>query len=455
MQKSLWSLKDINDALDIKLKHCAENFRIIIDSREEKKGDIFLALRGVKFNANCFVNQAIQSGAVLCISDDISQVASSYYDKVIFVNDTKMTLIKLAKHRRSRIHGNVIAVTGSVGKSSVKQFLSSVMKYYGKSYVSRGNYNSQIGLPLSIANAPIGCKYYIFELGMSEPGEMRIISNILSPNIGVILNIKEVHRQSFQNLDEIAKAKLEIIEGMPDKSILILNKEIKQSLYQKDVLKKNINVRLFDYVKHCMLERIKLDCCYKKAYIRLYAKILVQEFSKDLGNHLIFNMQAVFLCLDILKLDPAKAYNVFKKLKPIKGRGKVYYLSNNIILIDESYNSSPVSLEAAISSSLVFKIKGRRFIAVIGDMLELGDMEHSFHQNVDLGGIDQLFCIGKIAKLLFNRAADKQRGGCFTSVNKLLQLLITSIKKNDIILVKGSNALKLGLLVEKIKLLYV
>lgn len=195
MRKNLWSLGDINNALGAQLTSLAENFRVVIDSREVTKGDIFITLCGERFNANCFVDQAIRSGAALCVASDASKIANTNSEKIIFVNDTKVALIKLANYRRSLLSGNIIGITGSVGKSSLKHFLYLILKYYGKSYVSDGNLNSQIGLPLSIVNAPIGCDYYIFELGMSKPGEMRRISEVLAPDIAIILNVNEVHKQ--------------------------------------------------------------------------------------------------------------------------------------------------------------------------------------------------------------------------------------------------------------------
>ena len=453
MKSILWSAAEISVALGVQLKALDNNYRVVIDSRRVQKGDIFIALQGNKYNGSLFLEEAFRLGAVLCIVDDNSNI--EMVNKLLVVKNSGEALIKLALYRRRTLSGSIIGITGSTGKSTTKEFFQSVLSVYGKSYASPGNYNSKIGLPLALVNAPRDYNYYVFELGMSKPGEMSYISKILSPHIAIILNVQAVHLESFNNLNEIAAAKLEIVNGMVDSGTLILDNNIRRALQYLPTFNQTISIKYFNDEDTCIINNIVQEHCHNIAYIKLRKEILLQKFSKDLASHLICNAQSLILCLETLNLDVNKSRKIISHFKPIHGRGEVNYLKNNIILIDESYNSSPVALQKAIYSLKKYQDENnRRIIAVLGDMLELGQEARLFHQRININGLDKLFCLGHLSKTFFNKAVNTQKGIYAHDIKEFIPLFMPCIKKNDVILVKGSNSVKLCKLVEKIKTTY-
>ena len=457
IKQVLWSKDELSKALGQKIhQETHDIIGVSIDTRTIEKGDIFLAIKGNNFDGNAFANEAIGKGASLCIIDDIYKVSEKNRDKVVLVNDVTNALNSMAKYRRNSLKGKVIGITGSVGKTSTKEMLSLALSACGKTYASLKNFNNHYGLPLSLVRTPIDTEFCILELGMSATGEIRDLSKIAQPNIAIITNVEAVHLQSFDSIAEIAYAKAEIFKNIKASSFGILNIDnIYYDILYQQACRSGVQTIAFgnSAKSDCYIKEIKYLANGEQLIdINCLGKDIQQKFCKDVGKHLIFNSLAVFACLNLLKVNMTAAQKALEKFTPFTGRGKITILSNNIILIDESYNASPVAVAVSIENLVSRKKENSRAIAVLGDMKELGKEEIKFHQNINLKGIDKVFCVGQLMKQLYDKTYHDIRGAFASNAEEMAKIILNHIQENDIILVKGSHSMNMKLIVEKLLL---
>ncbi|WP_264688008.1 UDP-N-acetylmuramoyl-tripeptide--D-alanyl-D-alanine ligase [Wolbachia endosymbiont (group A) of Sympetrum striolatum] len=476
---------------------------ISTDTRSIKKGDLFIALKGKNFDGHNFLHEAFLKGAAAAI------VSEGKYKNfpLIIVRDTLKALHDMASYyiRNILVDAKIIAITGSVGKTTTKDMLHTVLSQYGVSHANKGNLNNNIGLPLTILKAPKNCQYLILEMGMNKAGEIKELSKISNPNIAVITNIEPAHTENFSSLFDVAQAKLEILYGMKSNGTLVLNRDNKYYDYLSSRANRNvISLGKDKNAEVCLLNLIRNDessvisalssvipvprhwdpgssianehirRLYNKDWIpasragmtsnrvtnRLSLKIRLSDNQiincnlRVQGEHFAYSLLVVAAVVQSLGLDLSKLPLALKNFSVTKGRGnihKVKYNKKYIHLIDDSYNASPASMKTAIKTLSTYS--NQRKVALLGDMLELGDKSIEFHTDlvkiVTENNIDKIYTVGKFMLELHELLPDNIRGAHFNDSNQLKSDLANIIQNNDAILVKGSRRMKMDLIVRE------
>lgn len=441
------SLKEILDCVsgNLILKGAQEKFKnISIDTRNMENQEIFLAIKGKNFNGNKYVLDAVKNGAKICLVDEEPQNISELKQhniSIVFVENTLKALEKLAIYVRSKLNINIIAVTGSVGKTTTKDIIHDFLSSKFKAYKAKGNFNNHIGMPMSLINIDDDAEIGVFELGMSGFGEIDYLAKILKPNIGVITNIAENHIEFLHTRENILKAKLEIINYFNNESILILNHE------DKMLRNLNFNFKTFKigFDKDCDMyaENIFLTSHsteFEISYLGANEKIVLPI----LGQHNILNSLIAFkICenfnmpIDLLRLK-------YEELNISSMRQEILKYKNMVILND-CYNAGPSSMKSSIDVLILYKDKKR--LCILGDMAELGDESVYYHNEISKymnGKIDEVVAIGKYrneyAKYFKNCI-------CFESIEDFENKIHKIINGDEVILIKASRSLRF----EKIK----
>ena len=414
-----------------------------IDTRTIKKDNLFLAIKGKKNDGNKFIKKALRKGAGCVIT---SVVSKKYNKKLINIKNTISFLNHFAKLKRKYTTAKIIAITGSAGKTSLKTLVNDLLINYDQTYSSPKSFNNHLGVPISLSNLSLNDKFGIFEVGMSKQGEIRSLTKLIKPNIGVITNIGEAHLENFKNIYGIAKAKSEIIENIQPGGTIILNRDDKFfSLLLKISKKHNLNILSFGRHKESdiRLKKIVSINNTSKAKIVIDKKIFVLKIN-DLN---IYNVLASIAVLKGLKTSLLGIENRFDNFESPQGRGKKYSISRynkKFKLIDESYNASPMSVKLAIQKlGLIKKDKFKKYL-ILGDMLELGSKSKKYHEDlskvINNSDIDKVFIKGKKTIFTYKHLNKNKRGNILQNNEDLDLSLQKFISNNDYLMIKGSNA---------------
>ncbi len=413
-----------------------------IDTRSIKKGNLFLALKGKKNNGNKFVKDALKKGASRVVSDSAKKIGNN----VIKVKNVISFLNSFAKLKREKSSANIIAITGSAGKTSLKNLLGQLLKKFGETYFSPKSFNNHLGVPISLSNLSSFDKYGIFEVGMSKAGEIKNLSKLISPHLGIITNVGEAHLENFKNVKGIAKAKSEIIESIKRGGKIILNRDDKffNFLYQKA---KSFNLEIITFGKHrdsnILLKKINEKNGNSKIFVNIDNQSLIYEF-RDIN---IYNILASLAVLHALKIDINKIKSLIKNLQPTAGRGKKYNIlryKKKFRFIDESYNANPLSVKNAILRFDSLKKEKFKKYLVLGDMLELGHKSRKYHEEISKvinnSDIDKVFVKGKQTIFTYKNLNKNKRGNILQNTEDIDLNLRSIISNNDYLMIKGSNA---------------
>ncbi len=430
---------------------------VSIDSKQIKKDNLFIAIKGKNYDGHSFVKEALKNKASFCIVE--KNIKNIKKNKLVRSTNTINFLNKLAVQKRKYSIAKIIAVTGSSGKTTFKALIGNLLNKYGKTYFSKKSYNNHFGVPLSLSNLENDHKYGVFEIGMSKPGEIRKLSCLVKPDIAIITNIGEAHIENFKNLNDIAKAKSEIIQNINKSGFLILNKDSKYfNFFSKIAKKKRIKVLSFGSSKNSDAFLIK-NKLYKN-YNLLHLKILEKNIFlkvKNINPLIIFNILSSLLILSILNLDLLKVKNLINAFNFVEGRGKTYVIKrykNKFNFIDESYNANPSSVKNAIYNFSNIKKNNSKKYLLLGDMLELGKKSGTYHENlsrfINKSDIDKLFIFGKNAFKTYQKTYKAKQGNILQNINDFDEVFSNLIKKNDYLMIKGSNATGLNALSKKI-----
>jgi len=462
MKQKKWSPIQIEKALRLsqKINHSIKG--ISINSKTLKKNNIFLPLKGKNHDGHKFISEAFKRGASLSLANIKGYKKfklQKFKKKIILVKNLLSSLHQLASYSRKEIKGKVVAVTGSVGKTSVKEALSFTLNDNNKIQSSTGNFNNLIGMPINLANFDNESDVSILELGMNKKGEIKKMSNICKPDIGLITKISNAHIGNFRSLKDIALAKSEIFFGMNKYGTAIINKnDSYYSLLQETLKNLGIkNIITFGVSKKCDVKLINFK--YKKINsCRVFLEVLgkkVDFYLNNLGEHWIENSLAITSVIVALNKNVNSFIKKISKFNAIKGRGKILniqYKNKKIILIDDSYNSSPESLKASIIFLNRLGNK-RRKICVLGDMFELGLSSKHFHLQIKKilkdNKISSVYTIGKEMKNLFNVLPESLESNYAENLDELYLNLKENIKNNDVILFKASRAIHLDTIIKK------
>ena len=426
---------------------------LAIDSRVTKKNNLFLTIKGKKNDGLKFISHALKKGAKHIIS---SKKLKKFKNKLIKVDNEINFLNSFAAKKRDSSKAKVIAITGSAGKTSLKDLVKKLLQSFGETFCSPKSYNNHFGVPLSLSHLKKKHNYGIFELGMSKAGEINRLSKIIKPHIGIITNIGEAHIENFKNLKGIADAKGEIINNIQKGGTLILNHDDKYFAYlKKKAQLKRLKVISFGLSKKsnvCPL--LKLKKSNKREYI---LRIMDQKEKLEIKNINIYNVLSSLALLKELNLNFKKIITRYKSLVPTEGRGKIHNIKRyqkKFKLIDESYNANPLSVRNAIRNfNSIKKDKFKKYL-LLGDMLELGKKSDVLHKNISKvinnSDIDKVFVKGNKSLVTFRNIIKEKRGNIFQQDEDMDFTLNNIIANNDYLMIKGSNATGLNILSKRI-----
>ena len=432
---------------------------VSINTKNIKKNDLFFALKGKKRDGHKFVKEAINKGAIRSVvSKKIKEVNQN---RTIKVKNTFSSLNDLANVTRDYTLAQIIGITGSVGKTTLKNLISFSLKNYGNVHYSPQSYNNKFGVPLSLSNLKKNTEYGVFEIGMDKKGEINKLSKIVKPEIGVITNISGAHFKNFKTLKDIAKAKAEIIDNITVGGNIILNKDDKFfNFFSEKAKNRGINVISFSSKKKADI--FLLGCRKIKNKYRLKLSIKKRFFYFNVKysmNNFINNILACVAVLHSLNLDLYVMRNNFTKFYIPSGRGDIKIIkkfNKKFKFIDESYNANPLSMSSAIRNMDFYKKKkDSKKLVFLGDMLELGKKSMKFHKEltneINRSSIDKVFVYGKYIQATFNSLKKNKKGKVFNNLREAHNHFSKIIHNNDLLMVKGSNATGLNEFSKNIK----
>ncbi len=424
-----------------------------INSKKINKNSIFIGVKGKNFDGNLYANEAIRNKAVLAITNKKSK-----NPKILYKNNPLNFFNKISKNFRKSLNSNNIAITGSAGKTSVKELTGFCLKKLEKTFFSKHSYNNKYGVPLSIFNTPQSTKFTILEVGMDKKGEIDNLSNLIKPNVGLITNISFAHIENFKNLDQIAKAKGEIINNIVPGGTMIINKDDKYYKYFfKRAKERKLSVISFsktDKNANIVFLNQKKN---KKNYLmnfKINDETKTFLISKDLLNYkenILASLSIITNYFDAEKLDK----NLFLNFKIPQSRGNLVQYNKGlkkINIIDESYNSNPLSFRFAIEKfDKTFKYN--KYL-LVGNMLELGKFSKKLHiklaKYINDSKIKKVYVYGNLVKHTYNKLKPQIRGKILNSNMDILNLINKELPNKCFLMVKGSNSTGLNKIIQSL-----
>ena len=433
---------------------------ISIDSRTAGAGDAFFAIKGDRFDGHDFASVAVANGAsLLVVAESKLPALGRVTAPMIVVNDVLAALEDLGRVSRARSEAKIIAITGSVGKTSSKEMLRHALEPSGEVHASAASFNNHWGVPLTLARMPVSAKFGVFEIGMNHTGEIRPLVDMVRPQVAIITTIAAAHMGNFKNLTEIAAAKAEIMEGLGKQGHLLLNRDNDKYGW----LRKRAGEHGVGHV-HSFGENPKAD--YRLLNCKLLADcstITARIGGEDVvvkigapGRHLVQNALAVLGATQLVGADLAKAIHALAAISAEKGRGARHTLKidgGSFVLIDESYNANPASMRAALEllRDTPVRLRGRR-IAVLGDMLEMGRFAERVHRDLAAplrsANVDMVCLAGTEMPALRDELGTDVETVYREDASGLAEHLKSVLRDGDVVMVKSSLGLGFGRIVK-------
>jgi len=433
-----------------------------IDTRTIANGEAFFAIKGDNRDGHDFVDAALKAGAGLAVvaRDKRGQFAADA--PLLIVADVLEALRELARAARARSQAKIVAVTGSVGKTSTKEALKLALSADGETHASAASYNNHWGVPLSLARLPASARYAVFEIGMNHAGEITPLTKLVRPHVAIVTAIAPVHLEYFGSLKKIADAKAEIFSGLELGGAAVLNRDNRQFMQLAKAAAAAGAARIVSFGANAKADARLLRHSLQAETSTVEARILGQPITYKLGapgKHLVLNSLAVLATVALVGADLALAALALDKLKPAAGRGVRATLrvpGGSALLIDESYNANPASMAAAIAllGQAPVGPSGRR-IAVLGDMLELGAQGPALHRGlaepIEAAAVDLVFCSGPLMHALWEALPSGRRGGYAETAAALEPSVLAAVRDGDAVMVKGSLGSKMGSIVKALE----
>ena len=447
-------LAELSSVNNISLKTKINNASI--NSKEIRKNDIFFAIKGKNKDGNLFIKEAIKNGASLVITDKLKDDKNQ-----IRVKDTLKFLTEASSIVRENSKSKIIGITGSCGKTSLKELMGKSLKSISNTTYSPKSFNNKFGVPLSLFNLRKKDDFGIFEVAMDRKNEINFLSNIIKPDVGIITNISFAHIQNFKNIKGIALAKSEIIQNIKKDGYIVLNADdYFFNFFKKIAIKKKLNILSFSiknkssnvYLVSIKKEKSKYKISIKINNINKYF-YLSTPYENDIKN-LLAAIAAISIFKDIKNLDS----NIFYKHQIPNGRGDVSQIrlfKKNFYLVDQSYNSNPLSMNTAIKNFDMIKVNSSKKHLILGDMLELGKYSKKLHfeaiKNINNTSIKNVNVIGKRMSDSFKDLHKNKKGLILKNISEIISLIKNTINNNDYLMIKGSNSTGLNKLTSDIK----
>jgi UDP-N-acetylmuramoyl-tripeptide--D-alanyl-D-alanine ligase len=430
---------------------------VSIDSRGLCAQDLFVALIGPKFDGHDFVAEALGKGAAAAVVSRIPQGLPAGAPLLV-VEDTLQALVDLGRAARRRSRARVIGVTGSVGKTSVKEALNLVLAAQASTVASQGSLNNHWGLPLSLARVPRDAVFAVLEMGMNHPGEIAPLAQMAAPDVAVVTTVEAVHKAHFASVEAIADAKAEIFSGVRAGGTAVLNRDNPHYARLAAAADRAGIRRIVTFGRHAAAEVRLVGAEPGSEGSRVQARWAggTLDFLLSVpGNHWIMNSLCVLATVAAAGADVPAAAAALRRVAPPKGRGQSHAvgLAGGVLhLIDDSYNASPVSVAASLDVlGRGLPGPGGRRIAVLGDMLELGNDSAALHAALAgplrQNGIDLVFTAGPMMAHLFAALPAAMRGGHAENSLALAPLVAATVRPCDIVSVKGSAGSRMDVVV--------
>ncbi|MEM6304143.1 MAG: UDP-N-acetylmuramoyl-tripeptide--D-alanyl-D-alanine ligase [Pseudomonadota bacterium] len=441
---------------------------VSIDTRTLATGDLFVALKDVR-DGHDFVAQALEKGAGAALVSRVPEGVPADAPLLI-VDDVLPALERLGAAARARMGGKVAAVTGSVGKTSTKEMLLSMLSEQGSAHASVASYNNHWGVPLTLARMPADTEFAVIEIGMNHPGEIAPLARLARPDVAMVTTVAAAHLEAFESIEGIAHEKAAIFEGLPPGGVAVINADLEQTdiLLQKaehgGAEKVTFGRQATDYVlKSVAVQGDTTVAQAADAGTPLLFKIATP------GSHFAMNGLGALAVCKALGADLVLAAQTLGRWTPYKGRGVRERLQLDLVdahltldLIDDSYNANPTSMAAALEVLAAAEVthdigrvsRGRR-IAFLGDMKELGPQAEALHEALAalpaMETIDVVHCIGPLMKSLHSALPEHQQGHHADTSEEMLASVPRLLDGGDVVLAKGSLSMKLGLIVDAIR----
>ncbi len=448
---ALWHFNEIAEAIGAENKGQAIIEGISIDSRSVKKGDLFIALAGEHFDGHNYVEAAFEKGAAAAIVH--KKCTNIEPSKLLYVEDSQKALYDLAKAARLRAKARIVAITGSVGKTGLKEALGHILKGQGKIHYTLGNLNNHLGLPLSLARMPQDADFGIFEIGMNHSGEITPLVQLLNPHIAAITAIANAHTEFFASTKEIAKAKAEIFLGFSGEGRVLLPGDDE---YYDDLLHyarhADVSVitsfgtnTLHDYAARHV--DIQAKGSSFEAYIRQGTQSQIYKAQTAAwGQHYVLNAIAALGLVHLLGADMEKAVENLADFSNPKGRGQIINSRYNQIpftLIDDAYNANEESMKASLSLFHSSEIAPQKRYAILGEMLELGEASKAAHlslvEAIKQAKLEKLWLIGEAMQPLYDALKADMNVVYLPNIDEIIDNPKKVIQEDIWLLIKGSH----------------
>ncbi|MCJ2054318.1 UDP-N-acetylmuramoylalanyl-D-glutamyl-2,6-diaminopimelate--D-alanyl-D-alanine ligase [Methylobacterium sp. J-070] len=441
-----------------------------IDTRTLQPGDLFFAIRGEARDGHDFVADALGRGAGAAVVAEDRAAGLAEHGPVLAAPasgpDPVLTaMVRLGAAARARTSAQVVAVTGSVGKTGTKEALRHVLSGQGEAHASAASYNNQWGVPLTLARMPGSTRYGVFEIGMNHAAEIVPLAAQVRPDVALITTVEPVHIEHFASLAAIADAKGEIFSGIRAGGVAIINRDAQHFDRLVAHAQASRAGRVVSFGEHPQADVRAQRIVLRPDLSVVDALVMGQPVTYKLGTagrHAALNSLGVLAVIHALGADLAQAALSLGGLTPPVGRGERTALEIGggiAYLIDESYNANPASVRAALATLAGIETgpRGRR-IAVLGDMLELGaaaaEMHRGLAEAIEAARIDLVFAAGPLTRHLFEALPVSRRGGVADTAADLIEPLARTLRSGDAVMVKGSNGSRMGRIVEALKARY-
>lgn len=430
------------------------------DTRTIRPHQVFIALPGATHDGHQFLDEAFQKGASAAVISDATLAHLKSHANLVLVANTQDSLYRMAQAYRSLFQTSLIGITGSVGKTTTKELLGRLLQTRFKSYHSPGNWNNEIGLPLSMLNMPFGTQIGVFELATQRPGELQPLAELVNPSVGVITTVTDAHSGNFSSVEELVNEKWSLINALPlAGGMVVLNADTPllwsratHMRFRVDfaIERAGVAYRAEDIAWHD-LDGMSFTLVHPSGSTRLHSKLL--------GTHNIYNILAACAVAMEMRVDAHAVQQVVADFAPFPHRLECTPSQLGII-VDDCYNASPTAVKAAVAAISQLN-SAKRKVFVFGDMLELGERAVDYHQEVGdwvhASNIQQVFTLGQLAAVTA-RTLQKQHGWSphDAQAAQSLDELETCMKRtlsdeNNLILVKGSRSMALDQLVDHLK----
>jgi UDP-N-acetylmuramoyl-tripeptide--D-alanyl-D-alanine ligase len=466
---ALWTSVDAAAATGGKATQSWEADGVSIDTRTLRPGDLFVALKAAR-DGHDFVQMALGKGAAAALvthrPDGVSEDAP-----LLIVDDVLTALEQLGRAARARTKARVIAVTGSVGKTSTKEMLRTVLSRQGKCHAAEASYNNHWGVPLTLARMPADTDYAVIEVGMNHPGEISPLVKMARPHVAIVTTVAAAHLEAFDDINGIAREKASICDGLEPNGVAVLNGDLPTTPILLEAAQA-VGAKIVTFGQsprcHHRLTDVRIREAHTVGQGRAWRTPILLKVGTE-GRHFALNALAVVAAVTAVRADRVQALMDLAHWHPPGGRGTIEKLvfdpakeAEYAEIIDDAFNSNPTSLTASLEILAartprdgVGRIKKGRRIAILGDMLELGPQENELHaamaQDPSMAHIQTIHCVGPRMRHLYDAIPQQQRGEWFKNVAKMIPKAGRFVDSGDVVLVKGSKGSRVSALVDALR----